>query len=87
MPQGDWAAGTMLRPLRAITEFDPVTAQATTSVFECEVYAPSGALIVSRRFQWVPRDPAAAATVQQLAVEGLTDIMTAEGFSPFVPPP
>lgn len=85
MPLGDWAAGTMLRPLRAITEFDPQTGQVTASVFEAEVYAPSGALIVSRRFQWVPASPAAAATVQQLATQGLADIMAGEGLVPFVP--
>jgi hypothetical protein len=85
MPLGDWATGTMLRPLRAITEFDPATGVPTASVFECEVYAPSRTLIVSRRFTWVPSSLADAQTVAQLAASGLADIMTAEGLIPFVP--
>lgn len=86
MPLGDWATGTMLRPLRAITEFDSLTGQVSSSVFECEVWSPLNRLIKTDRFQWIPRSPGDAATVQQLAAEGVADIMTAEGMVPFVTP-
>ena len=86
MPLGDWATGTMLRPLRAITEFDPETGIPLASIFEGEVYGPTGTLLVSRRFIWIPADPDTPAAVAALANQALADIRTAEGLVPFTPP-
>lgn len=84
MSLGDWAEGTSFRPLRAITEFNEYGVP-TASVFEGELYAPSGGYIKTERFPWNPTDQADALTVAQLANQGVVDILTSEGLQLHVP--
>lgn len=87
MAKGDWAPGTTFRPLRAITEFDPDTSTVRLSNFEGEIYAPSGMYIKTVQLRWNPADPNDALTVNNLAIKGLTAVMTDEGLAKYVPPP